>query len=261
METQTLEPVRNRWVTPTDLYRAMRALGGVIQDPDRTDLIGEFIASLSGPSGARLYDEVMADPDARAILEEGRDLRKVLNDRAALAAMPTGSLGHTYFAWTEQRDFDAEGIADAIRKQVPRELVGAYPTLMARVVDMHDLWHVVNGWDSDIHGEVHLLGFSYAQLGGFGWLALGKVAVAFLSSKGRVDSAEYFDHAMARGRKARRLAGVDWEALLPLPLDEVRRRLDIDEPVPYAKLTRADAENAPPPKNPFLRLLSHVLPA
>lgn len=31
----------------------------------------------------------------------------------------------------------------------------------ARVVDMHELWHVLNGWDDDIRGELHLLGYSY----------------------------------------------------------------------------------------------------
>lgn len=41
-------------VTPADLWRALRALAAVLRDPDRTDLIGEFIASLAGQSGLKL---------------------------------------------------------------------------------------------------------------------------------------------------------------------------------------------------------------
>lgn len=260
MDAQIVEPPRRRRLTPADLWRAMRALGGVIRDPDRTDLIGEFIASTSGSSSLRLYQELMADPRARAVLEEGRDLEATLSDRGTLAALPPGSLGRSYLEWTARRDFDAAGIADAIREQVPRDLGGPFPALAARVVDQHDLWHVLNGWDSDIHGELHLLGFSYAQLGGRGWWILGRLAVFFLSSAGRSDSAGYFRHAMARGRETPTLAGVDWEAMLPLPLAEVRRRLGIDEPVPYQRLEQADIDRLRA-KSPVLRFLDHVLPA
>ncbi len=260
MATEVVEPPRRNWMTPAQALRAARALGGAIRDPDRTDLIGEFIAATSGASGAELYDELMADPEARAILEEGRDLESTLSDRESLAAMPPGSLGRTYHAWTSERDFDAEGIANAIRKQVPRDLGGPFPTLAARVVDQHDLWHVLNGWDSDIHGELHLLGFSHAQLGGRGWIWLARLAVFFLSSAGSSESRRYLETAIARGRKARTLAGVDWEAMLPLPLEEVRLRLGIDPPVPYERLEPADAQRLRA-KSPVLRLLNTVLPA
>lgn len=258
MGMEMMEPPRRRWMTPLELLRAIRALGGVIRDPDRTDLVGEFIGTTSGASGAELYDALMADPEARAVLEKGRDLEATLSDRAALAAMPPGSLGRAYFEWTAQRNFDAAGIAEAV--QVPRDLGGPFPTLTARIVDQHDLWHVLNGWDSDIHGELHLLGFSYAQIGGRGWLILARLAVFFLSSAGRTDSAGYLKNAMARGRKARTLAGVDWEAMLPLPLPEVRRRLGIDDPVPYERIEQADIERFRA-QSPVLRFLNTVLPA
>jgi ubiquinone biosynthesis protein COQ4 len=260
MLTESVEPPLRGWVTPADLGRALRALGGVIRDPDRTDLIGEFIGSLSGPSSVRLYRRLMADPGARAILEQGRDLKATLSDRVALAKMPAGSLGRAYFEWTAKRDFDADGIADAISKQVPRELGGPYVTMAARVVDMHDLWHVLNGWDSDILGELHLLGYSYAQLDAYAWLFLGRLAALFLASGGRADSAEYLQNAIARGRKASLLAGVDWEAMLPLPVDEVRRRLDVGTPQPYEKLDQAAIERVRD-NSRLLRLLDSVLPA
>ena len=243
-----------------DVAHALRALGGIVRDPNRTDLIGEFIGSLTGPSALQLFDAVYADPVGRVILDEGRDLRAALGDRAALAAMPEGSLGRAYLEWTAHRDFSAEGIAAAISNRVDRQLDGPFPTMAARIVDMHDLWHVLNDWDSDIHGELHLLGYSYAQLGGYAWLALGLLALPLLASGGRFEGVGYLRNAIDRGRRAKLLVAVDWEGMLPLPLDDVRRHLQVDEPVPYRKLTFAEAERIGA-DSVVVRFVQSILPA
>lgn len=247
-------------VSPADVMHALGALGGVIRDPKRTDLIGEFIGSLTGPSAEQLFQAVWNDPLGRAILEEGRDLRATLSDRAALAALPPGSLGRTYFEWTATHAFDADGIADAVSGRVSRDLGGPFPTMATRIVDMHDLWHVLNDWDSDIHGELHLLGYSYAQLGGYAWLFLALLAILLLASAGRFEGVGYLRNAIDRGRRAELLVAADWEALLPLPLAEVRQRLGVDAPVPYRKLDFAEAEHIRR-KSPVVRFLHAVIPA
>lgn len=249
-----------RTVGLDDLSRALEALRGLTRDPNRTDLVGAFIGSLTGPSAADLFERVWDDPVGREILEEGRDLRRTLSDREALASLPPGSLGRAYHEWTAARDFTAEGIADAIRAQVPRDLNSPEATMAARVVDMHDLWHVLNGWDSDIHGELHLLGYSYAQLGAYAWLALGLLGNLSLVLGGRFESVGYVRNAIARGRRAGLLVAVDWEAMLPLPIEEVRRRVGVDEPVPYQRLTWNDLERIRR-ESPVYRLLARVLPA
>ena len=224
-------------VTTADVATAFVALREFSKDPDRTDLVGEFIGSLTGPSAAELLEKVWDDPVGRAVLEERRDLSVTLKDRSYLASLPAGTLGRTYHDWTAQRDFTAEGIAEAIRAQVPRTFDGPEATLGARVVDMHDLWHVLNGWDSDVHGELHLLGYSYAQLGAYAWLALGLFSSLTLSLLGRVEGLGYLRDAVTRGREAVILAAVDWEAMLPLPLPDVRRRLQVRSPTPYRRLS------------------------
>ena len=224
------------WVPPRDVIRAFGTLGELTKDPDRTDLVGDFIGLLTGPSADRLFHRVWNDPVGRPILEEGRDLRATLADRAYLGSLPEGSLGRAYFDWTSTRDFTADGLAAEISNQVGRELSDPRSTMGKRVVDMHDLWHVLNGWDSDIFGEMHLLGYSYAQLGGWAWLFLGVIANAILTLAGRRDGIGYFRNAVRRGRAAELLVPVDWEAMLPLPLDEVRRRLSIADPEPYNRL-------------------------
>ena len=230
-------PKRKDQVGPADVMRAIKVLRRLGEDPDRTDLVGEFIASLTGPSALALFRRVQADPVGRAILAERRDLGAVLSDRAYLASLPPGSLGRCYLDWTAARDFSAEGIAEAISAQVDRTLDDPRSVMAARVVDMHDLWHVINGWDSDIHGEMHLLGYSYAQLGAYAWLILALLTNLVLATAGRTEGLGYLWNAIRRGRRATLLVAVDWEGMLPMPIDEVRGRLQVDDPAPYRRLT------------------------
>ena len=224
------------WVHPRDILKAFGVLGELRKNPQRTDLVGDFIGRLTGPSADRLFRRVWNDPVGRRVLQEQRDLRATLADRAYLSGLPAGSLGRAYFDWTSTRDFTADGLANEISKQVGRELNSPRATMGARVVDMHDLWHILNGWDSDIFGEIHLLGYSYAQLGGWAWLILGVIANSILATKGRFEGIGYLRNAMRRGHRASMLVAVDWEAMLPLPLEEVRQQLSIARPEPYQRL-------------------------
>lgn len=245
------------WVGPADWARALAALREVAIDPERTDKVGEFIGTLTGPSAEALFLRVWADPVGRAILEEGRDLSATLRDRAYLGSLPAGSLGRAYLDWTAPRDFTADGIAEAISEQVPRDLSDPGATMGARVVDMHDLWHVLNGWDSDIVGEIHLLGYSYAQLGAWAWLLLGLLSNVPLVLSGRLDGLSCLFGAVRRGREAALLPAVDWEAMLALPLDEVRRRLGVRPPEPYRQLRFEDLREMRR-RSPLVRLVSSL---
>jgi len=230
------------WVHPRNVVKAFAVLGVLSKDPNRTDLVGEFIGLLTGPSADRLFRKVWRDPMGRSILQEGRDLRVVLADRAYLASLPADSLGRAYFDWTSAYDFTADGLAHQISKQVPRELKDPRSNMSARVVDTHDLWHVLNGWDSDIYGEMHLLGYSYAQLGGWAWLILALIANSILATLGRFEGFGYLRNSIRRGRKATLLVAVDWEAMLPLPLEDVRRQLSIAAPETYVRLHNEEVE-------------------
>jgi ubiquinone biosynthesis protein COQ4 len=223
------------WVHPRDIVKAFSNLGELRKDPNRTDLIGEFIGLLTGPSADRLFHRVWRDPLGRSILQEGRELRATLADRSYLSSLPAGSLGRTYFDWTSTRDLTADGLAQEISNQVARKRKDPRSTLGTRVVDMHDLWHVLNGWDTDIYGEIHLLGYSYAQLGGWAWLILGLIANSILATRGRFEGIGYLRNSIRRGRSAAFLVAVDWEAMLPLPLEDVRRQLSIESPESYRK--------------------------
>ena len=78
-----------RRIRPLDAWRAIRVL---IQNPDDTGQVFRIIDALSGNSGERLFQRFRRDPMGARILGERRSLLTTLSDRAALKALPAGSL-------------------------------------------------------------------------------------------------------------------------------------------------------------------------
>lgn len=241
-----------------DVRHALSVLPVFGSDPNRTDLVGEFIAALTGSSYLELRRRVYQDTVAYGILQERRDLKKTLEDRERLRSLPEGSFGRAYVEFTDRRALTPQGLADAIANQVGRSLEGPDATLAARVVDMHDLWHVLYGWDTDIMGELHLLGLSFAQLGSAGWIVLAMLSCQGLVLVGRPDGFRYVARSYAIGRKAPLLPAQDWEALLPLPLEEVRRRLGVPRTQAYQPFP-VEEFVATSKKHPGFRLMDRLL--
>ena len=84
----------------------LRSLGRFITTP--SDLGNSFDAmpALAGPTIERGFERFAAHPVGRAMLAERprRDLNALLQDRAALAAMPEGSFADAYLAYLGGED-------------------------------------------------------------------------------------------------------------------------------------------------------------
>ena len=61
------------WVHPLDIVKAFGVLGELRRNPHRTDLVGDFIGRLTGPSADRLFHKVWNDPVGRRMLQERRE--------------------------------------------------------------------------------------------------------------------------------------------------------------------------------------------
>ena len=166
------EPISFR-IRPIDAVRALRA---AFKNPDDTVQVVRIIDALNGKSGLRLLDRFVALPGSATIARRERTILEVLEDRDALAALPEGSLGRTYFDFTTAEQITADGLVEATREATgyPEgdeidDLLGWYLT---RLRDTHDLWHVLTGYGRDLLGETALLAFTYAQtrLHGFGFI-------------------------------------------------------------------------------------------
>jgi len=218
---------------PLDWRRAWRALKVLIADAERTDQVFEIIDALSGRSFERSFARFVSHPDGARLLRERPSLLAALSDRDALERMPDGSFGRAYADFMRDGGLTAEGLVEA---DLEAERSSAAPPLEVdpdlrwfgeRNRDMHDLWHVLTGYGRDEAGEAANLAFTQAQLPN-GGVALIVLAAALIGPKDlRLSWQRYLYAAWRRGKRTSLLTAARYEELLPLPLDEVRRRLGV----------------------------------
>ncbi len=226
-------------IHPLLARRAMRALRA---DPDDTTAAIRVIAALSGNSGRRDFERFKRSRRGAAILREKRDLFDMLTDHERLEAMPPGSFGRTVIEWFKRENISTRGLilaSEAARDGTEPEPGEAEQLYRARMRNLHDVFHVLTGYDRDLRGESAVLAFTIAQNYNRGiaylvWTALREEG--WNSIGGRLIREGY-----KRGRRAQRLVEQDWEKLFELPIDQVREQLGVGEPPVYEQLRSSGA--------------------
>lgn len=215
--------------------KARTALSNLIADPERTEQVFELIDALAGDAGERLFQRFLREPTAPGLLAEKPSLLRTLSDRARLEELPAGTLGREYARFMRAGGIDAQGLVDASeeadrtsREETPLDAERLW--FYDRLRDMHDLWHVLTGYGRDIAGEAALLSFTYAQTRNRGVGAIVLAAIAKGPKSLDLAWPRYLVRAWRRGRRAALLPAARWEELLPLRLDEARRRLGVSPP-------------------------------
>ncbi|MGV3624190.1 MAG: Coq4 family protein [Archangium sp.] len=212
-----------------DLPRAGKALKKLISNPDDLPQVFTLIQSLQGGSMQRIYERFQSTEEGRAMLVSEPDLVPLLSDREALRKMPEGSLAHAYLKFVESEGISAEGIIDAAAKG-SKETEDHLTWVRGRMRDTHDLWHAVTGYRGDVLGELSLLAFILAQNFQPGIAAI--LSAGFMKGLWGEDAWLVVD-GYVRGKRAAWLPSVNWEALLPMPLEEVRALLKVGSPREY----------------------------
>lgn len=218
-----------------DLLRAARAARALANDPDDTRHVFTLIEALSWRTNERILAGYRRDAEGRRLLRARPDLLGLLCDRARLAAMPEGSLARAYLAFVDAEGISADGLVRASlegeRGQHDEDSDESF--VGRRMRDAHDLWHTVTGYEADLIGEVALLSFSNAQIWNPGVSVV--VGVGVLKIR-KLRVARAIVSARLQGMRASWLPCAPWEALLPVPLTEVRARLRVRPARPYQKL-------------------------
>ncbi len=218
---------------PMRLWSALRRIARLLEDPTRTEEVFEVFSALGGDGGEKIFRRFLADPDGRRLIACRRALVDALADRAALAALPDGSLGRAYLAHLERNGLDPLGVVEAAHRVHDARGINTDPHRRwfgDRIDLMHDLWHVLTGYGTDEEGEAALLAFSYPHLPQLALLLL-VLAAAWVGPWGRGFAWQrYLVRAWLRGRRARPLVVVAWEELLPRPLAQVRQALGVEAP-------------------------------
>jgi len=215
---------------PTRWRRGLAELRALLDDPDDTDRAIHFVYALGMREFERNFQRFAASVAGRALLEERPSLLAALSNRAALAALPEGSLGRAYLAYLDRNGFAPDGllvVQNRVEAQWQRD--EGVPPLDAfrawfreRTLLAHDLFHVVTDYGTDELGEATLLAFTLAQLGGRGQAFLTFGAALDVWRKLGWRWLVYDLRAWHRGRGAAWLVTLPWEELLPLRLATVR---------------------------------------
>jgi ubiquinone biosynthesis protein COQ4 len=220
---------------PIRLGVALRALWRLARDNDDTTHVFAIVDALRGDSDVRNVERLRESEIGRAILAERRTLLDVLANRERLRALPEGSVGRVYLAFMEREGLTADGLAAASDEgHRQRSFDPDVRTFADWARDSHDLWHVLTGYGRDPLGELCLLGVLYSQIrnAGTAFIAvLGLLQVPF--EYPGAPSVRAVLQGFAIGRRAQWMIAQDWEALLPLPIDEVRARLGLARPTYY----------------------------
>jgi ubiquinone biosynthesis protein COQ4 len=220
--------------------RALKAARTLAADPDDLPQVFTIIESLSGNTLHRIWKRMAKTEEGSRILAARPDIVTVLEDRAALARLPEGSLGRAYLDFVEREKISAEGLREAGRKGMTNEtpLSDPYDYVHARMRDTHDLWHAVVGYHGDVLGETALLAFTYAQTRNPAIALI--IGIGLFKTIGAPEARAVILDGYRRGRDAAWLANQEWEKLLPLPLAEVRRRLHLESVPVYTPIRSSE---------------------
>jgi ubiquinone biosynthesis protein COQ4 len=201
--------------TPSDLansFEAMLALAGPLVDR-------EFCRFAAHPIGARL---LAAEPR--------EDLNALLVDRAALAHMPKGSLADAYLIYLGGEDMgSADYFLQAANLDEKAKRFGwsdDHLWFVRRMTNSHDIFHILAGYDRDVIGEVGVVAYTAGQIP---LLPLRLLLPFFASLKPSQPVAwlRFLRDAYRHGKSTPSLACVDYTAMLPMPLDQVRQAIGV----------------------------------
>jgi ubiquinone biosynthesis protein COQ4 len=198
----------------------LRALARLMRDPDDTHqvfLIGLLVNKESYP---RFLARLTSDEEGARLLRERPAIDSAHVDFDALRALPDGTLGREYVRYLDERGLDPDLF------QAPPGLPEVPGYIAQRMRQVHDVWHVLTGYDTDVPGEVALQAFTWAQtrMTSSAMIAISG-AVVFWPRWPKIMSMAV--RGYRRGRGARFLPPVAIESYWERPVEEVRRELSI----------------------------------
>lgn len=224
-----------------DWRAAGRALRRLLADGDDTAQVFTIMRALNGATTPEGYRQLIETPGGGPIAYARVELAERLADRAWVDTFAHGTLGAAYRTFLDATGYSATGLAEVSSWERDGLVEHPYAWFGRRQRDVHDLWHLLTGYQADeVLGEACLVAFSFAQTRGLGWAAIaGGAALKSLAQAGTTLFARAVWEGYARGRAARWLLAEDYEALMAEPLDAARARLGIRAPVIYARAQAA----------------------
>lgn len=215
---------------------AIKAFRKVAANKEDTLQVFEFIRALSGGSLGRQYQRLLSSAEGGRQAYLGKELADRLQDGEWLCRFPKGSVGDYYRRFIALRGLSAYGLAEESRKLGEVDLDAAHPIAWyaRRQRDVHDIWHVLTGYNTDALGEACVVAFTYGQTRNpaLGILSFA-AALELKRNRPQVPYLQAVYQGWRHGRKAAWLMALDYESLMAEPLAEARQRLKMARPTLY----------------------------
>lgn len=232
--------------------KAWRHMQKLIADKEDTAQVFHIIEALNGDASRKDFHRFLKSNNGLSLLKARKFLPQILDDHAPLKSLPEGSVGRAYVEFMEREGLTAHGLVEESQLQRANQIEFDDDLLWYtnRLRDTHDLYHVLTGYGRDALGEDALLGYTHSQHGG-----LGISFIAFMGNRQIAKEApkearvrEVLAEGRRNGKMAERIIDQDIEALLDQPLQEVRERLNIADPVLYKRALKVFAEHEQDPQ-------------
>jgi ubiquinone biosynthesis protein COQ4 len=232
---------------------AIKAVRELMKNKEDTTQVFKISEALSGNSHNKLFERFASSPYGKRVIDEPIEFEKILGDFDRLRAMPDGSLGRAYLAFMESGGLTPEGLIDVAEESGVSMRSSDYPEYARAFMHhetIHDMWHVVTGYNRDALGELCLLETSRVLTYNQSFMLI--TFIGGLMMKRQESSIPIWAirrEAIKNGKKMDWLPAVNFEELLPLPLEEVRAKLNIPTPVKYNAVPQELKDNLLKPAN------------
>ena len=218
--------------------KAMRHMRALIADKEDTEQVFHIIESLGGRSLLKDLERFSKTEKGQKRLQERRYLAPILDGmREELRDYPEGTVGRAYADFMDREGLTAMGLveeSEKFRRGQP-QYDDTLQWYAHRLRDTHDMYHILSGYGRDALGEDALLAFTYSQNKGPGVMFISYMGARQIR-KEAPRSARIMDvmrEGKRNGAAAAKLAEEDVLAMLKEPLADVRKRLNIAEPILY----------------------------
>jgi ubiquinone biosynthesis protein Coq4 len=149
-------------------------------------------------------------------------------DIASLASCPENSLGRSLYKMIIDNGYDPE-VLDR-NSLALSELPHSLHYLNARILQMHDVWHLVAGYETTSSNEIAISAFQLAQFGhnySSMFLAAVMTISTFKEPRGFTILMQIITEAWQHGRETPVMMNIEWENHWNNSLEEIRSTHDI----------------------------------
>lgn len=221
---------------------AARHFMKVVADKEDTAAVFHVYGALPWKELPAVAERFTTDPRLIALRKAEPCLPAILDDHATLRKMPAGSLAQVYCDFMESEGLSAQGLVDEHNKF--SDVIGRHDDVAEwiedRSRDTHDLLHILTGYGRDALGEASVLAFTYGQEKSYGHLALAyPLGLTIMAEQGlKAPVLGAIREAQRNGMACKILVEQSILSLLPMPIDEVRRHLNVLPATKYQECHR-----------------------